>query len=94
MLYPGLIYISSTYHEVTEYQTWFPFVKGLVGYNILLDGQSLIPKSLARHLKQCIQHTNSLACSVLLLCKCSLVPGSHVPPPVFDHLLYQFVYCK
>jgi len=28
-------YISSTYHEVTEYQIMFPFVEGLVGYNIL-----------------------------------------------------------
>jgi len=47
-------YISSTYHEVTEYQIWFPFVKGLVGYNIIifLDDKSLIPKSLACHLKK------------------------------------------
>jgi len=49
--HPGL-YISSTYHEVTEYQIWFLFVKGLVGYNIFLDDKSLIPKSLACHLKQ------------------------------------------
>jgi len=31
--HPGL---SSTYHKVTEYQIWFPFMKGLVGYNIFL----------------------------------------------------------
>ena len=38
--------IHSTYHEVTEYQIWFPFVKGLVGYNIFLDDKSLIPNHL------------------------------------------------
>ena len=43
-------YISSTYHEVTKCQIWFLFVKGLVGY-VFLDDKSLIPKSLARHLK-------------------------------------------
>ena len=44
--------IHSTYHEVTEYQIWFPFVKGLVGYNIFLDDKSLIPISLAHHLNE------------------------------------------
>jgi len=46
-------YISSTYHEVTEYQISFPFVKGLVVHNIFLDDKLLIPKSLARRLKRC-----------------------------------------
>ena len=44
--------IHSTYHEVTEYQIWFPFVKGLVGYNIFLDDKSLIPISPAHHLTE------------------------------------------
>ena len=41
--------LGSIYHAVTEYQIWFPFVKGLVG-NIFLDDKSLIPISLAHHL--------------------------------------------
>ena len=36
-------YISSTYHEVTEYQIWLPFVKGLVGYNIVIDSKITCP---------------------------------------------------
>jgi len=55
--HPGLVH-KYTYHEVTEYQIWFPFVKGLVGYNILLNDKSLIPKSLACHLISILQVSN------------------------------------
>ena len=43
--------MCSTYHGVTDYQIWFPFMKGLVGYNILLDDKSLIPNHLPATLK-------------------------------------------
>ena len=43
-------FLNSTYHEVFEHQIWFPFMKGLVHYNIFCNDKLLIPKSLPRNL--------------------------------------------
>ena len=58
--------VNSTYHEVLEHQIWFPFVKGLVHYNIFRNDKLLITKSLPRHLKHRQYQMNAGHCEVSL----------------------------
>ena len=67
-----------------EHQIWFPFMKGLVHYNIFWNDKLLIPKSLPRHLKThnfhiCwIKHTTSTKSMDLPVhMLCSLQTPSH-----------------